>query len=64
MMRVGTDNEPRKGSQEADERLYLLVMRVVFQIFLLSRLRNEEAQEPSGLDKIRIGEAPPNKYLM
>ena len=63
MMRVRTDNEPRKGSQEADERLYLLVMRVVFQTFLLSRLRNEEAQEQSGLDNIRIGEAPHNHLM-
>ena len=63
MMRVGTDNGPRKCSQEADERLYLLVMRVVFQTFLLSRLRNEEAQERSGLDNIRIGEAPHNHLI-
>ena len=41
IMRLGTDNEPRKDSQKADERLYPLVMRVVFQTFLLSRLRNE-----------------------
>ncbi len=64
IMTLGKQTNGSKDREEADQKLYLLVMRVLFQIFLLSRLRGEEPQERSNWESGPVGEATPSKYLM
>ncbi len=61
---LGKQTNGIKEREEADQKLYLLVMRVVFQAFLLSQLRGEEPQEQFKLESGPVGEATPSKYLM
>ncbi len=63
-MTLSKQTNGSKDREEADQKLYLLVMRVVFQTFFLSRLRSEEAQEQSKWESGPVGEATPSKYLM
>ncbi len=64
IMTLGKQTNGSKDREEADQKLYLLVMRVVFQTFLLSRLRGEEPQNQSKWESGPVSETTPSKYLM